>query len=49
MGTIMQHPRPWLLPYPNGSSVPSSAGYPEDVNKTRLITMIRVTLNTTLT
>ena len=36
-------------PYPNVSSALSSPGYPESANKTRLITTVRVTLNTTLT
>jgi hypothetical protein len=49
MGMTMQHPRPWLLPLPQRIMVPSSAGYPEDANKTRLITTVRVTLKRTLT
>jgi hypothetical protein len=36
-------------PYPNVSSALSSPGYPDSANKTRLITTVRVTLNTTLT
>jgi hypothetical protein len=34
-------------PNPNLSSALSSPGYPESAKKTRLITMVRVTLNTT--
>jgi hypothetical protein len=49
MGTTMQHPGLGSCPYPNVSFVPSSAGYPESANKTRLTTTVRVTLNTTLT
>jgi hypothetical protein len=36
-------------PYPNVSSALSSPGYPEDANKERLITTVRVTLKRTLT
>jgi hypothetical protein len=36
-------------PYPNVSSALSSPSYPEIVKKTRLITMVRVTLKRTLT
>jgi hypothetical protein len=49
MGTTMQHPGLGSCPYPNVSSAPSSAGYPESANKKRLSTSVRVTLNTTLT
>jgi hypothetical protein len=35
--------------YPNVLSALCSPSYPEIVKKTRLITMVRVTLNTTLT
>jgi hypothetical protein len=45
----MQHPGLGSCPYPNVSSAPSSAGYPESANKKRLTTTVRVTLNTTLT
>jgi hypothetical protein len=36
-------------PYPNGSSARHSPGYPENANKARLITTVRVTLKRTLT
>jgi len=36
-------------PYPNVLSALSSPSYPERANKRRLITTVRVTLNTTLT
>jgi hypothetical protein len=40
---------PGSCSYPNVSSALSSPGYPERANKRRLITTVRVTLNTTLT
>src|SRR5215216_6585101 len=53
MGMTMQHPRLWLLfgsfSYPNVSSARCSPGYPDSANKARLITTVRVTLNSTLT
>jgi hypothetical protein len=36
-------------PYPNVSSARCSHGYPDSANNTKLIMMVRVTLNTTLT
>jgi hypothetical protein len=35
-------------PYPNVSSARCFPGYPDSANKTRLVTTVRVTLNTTL-
>jgi hypothetical protein len=45
----MQHLGLGSCPYPNVSSARRFPGYPDSANKTRLITTVRVTLNTTLT